>query len=161
MSLFSPLLAAATDTDTRRLPAWLRPPLEAAQNLLLLLARLYVAKVFLLSGLTKVRDWDITLALFQDEYRVPLLPPELAAVMGTGGELLLPVLLVLGLCGRFAAAGLFVLNIVAVLSLADIAPAALAQHQLWGVLLLALWFWGPGRGSLDRLLFGRSFSRSA
>ena len=70
--------------------------LEAAQPAAQLLARLYVAKVFLLSGLTKVRDWDITLALFADEYQVPLLSPTLAAWLGTGAELLLPVLLALG-----------------------------------------------------------------
>src|SRR3546814_13303357 len=56
--------------------------------------------------LTKIADWDTTLALFQDEYHVPLLPTQLAAVMGTGGELVLPVLLVLGLFRRFAALGL-------------------------------------------------------
>jgi putative oxidoreductase len=115
----------------------------------LLGARLYVAQVFWLSGLTKIRDWSTTLALFQDEYHVPLLPPELAAYLGTGGELGLPVLLVLGLGGRFAALGLSVMNVVAVLSLEEIAPAALAGHQLWGALLIGLALWGPGRWSVD------------
>jgi putative oxidoreductase len=59
---------------------------------------------------------------------------------------------VLGLGGRVAAAGLSVVNIVAVLSLADIAPAALQQHVFWGSLLLALLLWGPGRWSADALL---------
>ena len=126
--------------------------LETLQAPALLAARLYVAHAFFLSGLTKLRDWDITLALFTDEYHVPLLPPELAALMGTAGELLLPVLLVLGLGGRVAAAGLSVVNIVAVLSLSDIAPAALQQHVFWGSLLLALLLWGPGRWSADALL---------
>jgi putative oxidoreductase len=123
--------------------------LESLQPLALLAARLYVAQVFFLSGLTKIRDWDTTLALFADEYHVPLLPTELAAVLGTGGELVLPVLLALGLFGRFAALGLFIVNAVAVLSLADIAPAALQQHQFWGSLLVGLILWGPGRWSLD------------
>jgi putative oxidoreductase len=117
--------------------------------LALLLARLHVAQVFLLSGLSKLRDWEITLALFQDEYHVPLLSPELAAWLGTAGELLLPVLLILGLATRFAAAGLSVVNVVAVLSLAEIAPAALLGHQLWGTLLLALLLCGAGRWSVD------------
>jgi putative oxidoreductase len=129
--------------------------LESLQPLALLAARLYVAQVFFLSGLTKIRDWDTTLALFADEYHVPLLPTELAAVLGTGGELVLPVLLALGLFGRFAALGLFVVNIVAVLSLAEIAPAALQQHQFWGSLLVALLLWGPGRWSLDALFVAR------
>jgi putative oxidoreductase len=126
--------------------------LESLQPLALLAARLYLAQVFFLSGLTKLRDWDITLALFADEYHVPLLPTELAAWLGTGGELVLPVLLALGLFGRFAALGLFVVNAVAVISLAEIGPAALQQHQFWGSLLLGLLLWGPGRWSLDAWL---------
>ena len=126
--------------------------LESLQPLALLGARLFVGQAFFASGLTKLRDWDTTLALFADEYQVPLLSPELAAIAGTGGELVLPVLLVLGLAGRFAAAGLSMVNIVAVISLMDIAPAALQQHQLWGCLLLAVMLWGAGRWSLDHVL---------
>jgi putative oxidoreductase len=129
--------------------------LESLQPLAQLAARLYVAQVFFLSGLTKIRDWETTLLLFEDEYQVPLLSPPVAAFMGTAGELVLPVLLVLGLAGRFAAAGLFVVNLVAVLSLAEIPPAALQQHQFWGSLLLALLLWGPGRWALDALLARR------
>lgn len=123
--------------------------LEALQPAAQLAARLYIGAVFFRSGLTKIADWDTTLALFQDEYKVPLLPPHLAAVMGTGGELVLPVLLVLGLFGRFGALGLSVMNVVAVLSLEEIAPAALQQHVFWGSLLAALALWGPGKWSLD------------
>ncbi len=130
--------------------------LDGLQPLALLAARAYVAQVFFLSGLTKLRDWDTTLALFTDEYQVPLLPPAWAALAGTGGELLLPVALLLGLGGRVAALGLFIVNIVAVLSLPDIAPAALQQHQFWGSLLLGLLLWGPGAWSLDALLARRA-----
>jgi putative oxidoreductase len=66
-----------------------------------------------------------------------------------------PVLLALGLFGRFAALGLFVVNAVAVISLVDIPPAALQQHQFWGCLLLGLLLWGPGRWSLDAWLTWR------
>lgn len=134
--------------------------LDALQPLACLLVRLYVARVFFLSGLTKLRDWDITLALFADEYHVPLLPPELAAWMGTAGELALPVLLVLGLGGRFAALGLSVVNMVAVLSLADIAPEALQQHITWGLLLAMLATFGNGRWTLD-VLFQRHLGLKA
>jgi putative oxidoreductase len=129
--------------------------LESLQPLAQLAARLYLAQVFFLSGLTKIRDWETTLLLFEDEYRVPLLSPPVAAFMGTAGELVLPVLLALGLGGRVAAAGLFVVNLVAVLSLAEIPPAALQQHQFWGSLLLALLLWGPGRWAVDALLARR------
>ena len=114
-----------------------RRPRRAAP-LAALLARAYLAQVFFLSGLTKLRDWDTTLLLFTEEYKVPLLSPEVAAVMGTAGELVLPVLLLFGLAGRFAALGLSVVNVMAVLSLSEIAPAALQQHITWGVLLAAL-----------------------
>jgi putative oxidoreductase len=127
---------------------WLQP---AAQ----LLARWYVAGVFFRSGLTKLRDWETTIALFTDEYHVPLLSPTVAAFLGTGAELILPALLLLGLGGRFAAAGLFVLNIVAVISVADLPEPALQGHVFWGSLLAALVLWGPGRWSLDAFLSPR------
>lgn len=133
--------------------------LNAAQPAALLLARVYVALVFFRSGLTKIADWDTTVALFMDEYDVPLLDPTVAAILGTAGELVLPVLLIAGLAGRFAAAGLFVLNVVAVLSLAEIPPAALQQHQFWGSLLAALLLWGPGRWSADRFIAPRLRAR--
>lgn len=123
--------------------------LEHLQPLAQLAARLYIAGVFFRSGRTKITDWDTTLALFENEYHVPLLPPDVAAWMGTGGELGLSVLLALGLAGRFAAAGLSILNVVAALSLAEIGEAALQGHQFWGALLLALLLWGPGKLSLD------------
>lgn len=122
---------------------WLQP-------LALLAARWYVAAVFFRAGLSKLRDWDSTLALFADEYRVPLLNPTVAAFLGTGAELVLPVLLVLGLFGRAAAAGLTILNVVAVISLMDVPDAALMGHVFWGSLLAALLLWGPGPLSLDR-----------
>ena len=83
---------------------------------------------------------------------ISLLPPDVAAVAGTTGELVLPVLLALGLAGRFAAAGLSVVNVVAAISLTDIAAAALTQHQFWGSLLLALVLWGSGAWSADAWL---------
>ena len=129
--------------------------LDALQPLAALAARVYVAQAFFLSGLTKIRDWDTTLALFTDEYKVPLLPPALAALMGTTGELVLPVLLVLGLGGRFAALGLTVVNAVAVVSLSEIAPAALQQHVFWGALLAGLAVYGPGPWALERAIWPR------
>lgn len=140
---------------------WYQRPLAWLQSATLLGARLYVAQVFFQSGLSKLRDWSSTLALFQDEYHVPLLPPELAAYMGTAGELALPVLLVLGVFGRFAALGLLVVNLMAALSLEEIAPAALAGHQLWGVLLLVVALWGSGALSADAWWRRRLATRAA
>jgi putative oxidoreductase len=122
------------------------------QPLAQLAARLFVAKVFFLAGLTKLRDWETTLLLFTEEYKVPLLPPELAAFAGTAGEIVLPVLLVLGLGGRLAALGMSVVNVVAVLSVPEMPEPALALHVFWGSLLVGLVLWGPGRWSLDARL---------
>ncbi|MBB6522252.1 DoxX family protein [Pseudoteredinibacter isoporae] len=117
-----------------------------------LLSRLYIAKVFFVAGWLKIQDWDTTLFLFEEEYQVPFLPFELAAYLGTAGELIFPVLLALGLASRFAALGLTVVNIVAVISLAEIAPAALYLHVIWGVLLAQIVIYGAGFFSADRFL---------
>ena len=155
MSLLNPNARPPWRARVTALHQLLVSGLTHLQPLAALLARAYVAQVFFLSGLTKLRDWSVTLFLFQEEYHVPLLPPELAAVMGTAGELVLPLLLVLGLGGRFAALGLSVVNVVAVLSLAEIAPAALQQHITWGVLLATLVLYGSGSWTLERWLAGR------
>lgn len=135
--------------------------LDSARPLAALAARIYLAQVFFLSGLTKIRDWETTILLFTEEYKVPLLSPQLAAISGTAGELVLPVLLLLGLAGRFAALGLSVVNVVAVISLGEIAPAALQQHITWGVLLAALAVYGVGKWSVDALWIGPRLNRTA
>lgn len=141
----------------RGLDAWalLTQALNALQPLVALAARVYVAQVFFLAGLTKLRDWDTTLLLFTEEYKVPLLSPAVAAVMGTAGEIVLPILLLLGLGGRFAALGLSLVNAMAVLALAEIAPAAFQQHILWGALLAGIAIYGPGPWSLERWVWPR------
>jgi putative oxidoreductase len=126
--------------------------LENAGHLLDLGIRLYMADVFLRSGLVKVRNWDGTMYLFENEYRVPLLPPELAAWLGTFGELAFPPLLALGLAARFAAFSLSVVNIVAVVSFWHVLAgneAARASHLYWGLLLLVTLCHGPGKLSMD------------
>ncbi len=116
-----------------------------------LLARLYIANVFFSAGLTKVADWDTTLFLFAEEYSVPLLPAGLAALLGTFGELLFPLLLALGIATRFSTLALSVVNIVAVISLSDIPPAALYLHVIWGLLLVQLLIYGPGQLTAGRV----------
>lgn len=129
--------------------------IDILQPLALLAARLYVAWVFFASGLTKIKDWETTLFLFEEEYSVPFIHFEIAAWLGTAGELILPILLVLGLLGRFSALGLFFVNFVAVASLEAIAPAAYTLHVLWGLLLAQIFIWGPGFISADKILIKR------
>lgn len=121
--------------------------------------RLYVAQVFFRSGWLKISDWSTTQLLFENDYQVPLLPPHVAAVAGATGELALPVLLTLGLAGRFGAAGLFVVNLVAATSFPDISDLGLKDHWLWGALLLVTLFHGPGRLSVDAWLRRRFAAR--
>jgi len=129
---------------------------EWGGSLMSLAIRLYVGWQFFKAGLVKVGDWDSTLLLFRDEYRVPLLSPELAAVMGTMGELTLPILLFVGLLSRPAALGLFAVNAMAVISYPQLfqfdCPAAINDHFYWGALMLVLVAFGPGKLSLDAWL---------
>ncbi len=127
----------------------------------LFVARFYVGWAFFASGLTKLRDWESTLLLFEYEYQVPVLPFELAAYLGTAAEIILPVLLITGLASRFSALGLFFVNIVAVISLEDIAAAAYAEHVLWGVLLAQVVVFSGGRFALDRIIEQRLFNAKA
>jgi putative oxidoreductase len=128
------------------------------EPVVLLVARCYVAWAFFSSGLTKLRDWDSTLLLFEYEYQVPVLPYELAAYLGTAAEIVLPLLLIAGLASRLSALGLFFVNIVAVISLEEIAPAAYAEHVLWGVLLAQVVIFNGGRFALDRILDKQLFN---
>lgn len=133
--------------------------LDLLQPLFLLATRWYVSWQFLKSGYLKFSSWETTLGLFETEYHVPVLPPHLAAVVGTFGELFFPVLLVLGLGGRIGALGLSAVNAMAVISyahvlLSDGFEAALGQHVLWGFMLAVLVFFGNGSLGVDRF-FGK------
>lgn len=132
---------------------------DLLQPVALLALRLYVSSVFFRSGLVKISDWGATLALFHDEYKVPLLPPDVAAVVGAFGELAFPMLITLGLMGRFGAAGLFVVNAMAVISYPQLwqfdCPAGIQMHFVWGSILLLLALFGPGRLSVDAVILRR------
>jgi len=131
---------------------------QYATPLLDLGIRLWVAQVFFMSGLTKIQSWDTTLSLFENEYQVPLLPPEVAAYAGTFTELFFPVLLVLGIGTRFAAGVLFVFNIIAVVSYPDLGEVGLKDHHYWGLLLLITLIHGPGKISVDHFIRRRFFA---
>lgn len=125
---------------------------EHLKPIALLAARLYVAWVFFAAGLTKLNDWESTLFLFEYEYQVPFLSHTLAAYLGTAGEIILPALLIIGLGSRLSALGLSIVNIVAVISLEEIAAAALYGHVIWGLLLSLTIIWGGGKIAIDQWL---------
>ena len=136
--------------------AWLgRMPTEP----ILLIARIAIGTVFLRSGLLKVEGWSdgTTLALFTDEYRLPLIAPQLAASLATAAELSLPLLLFAGLLTRFAALALLVMTLVIQIF---VYPNAFDTHGVWAVCLLLLMKHGAGRLSLDHLIAGRIASAS-
>src|SRR5271165_459499 len=131
--------------------------LDRLQPLVALGARWYVSWQFLKSGWIKLNSWDATIYLFENEYHTPVLSPHAAAVAGTFGELFFPSLLVLGFASRLGAIGLFAVNAMAVISYANVLlsegfEAALAQHVLWGSILVFLMTFGPGKLSLDHWL---------
>jgi putative oxidoreductase len=120
-----------------------------------LLTRLAVAGVFWRSGRTKVSGFSIreeTFFLFREEYRVPLLPSDLAAYLATTAEHVLPVLLVAGLASRLSAFGL--LGMTAVIQL-FVFPHAWPEHIQWTGMLLLIVARGPGAISLDHLIWTR------
>ena len=127
---------------------WLSP-------VFLLALRVYVANAFFKSGLTKIQDFSSTVALFESEYKVPVISPMFAAVSGTAAELILPALLVAGLASRPTALAFFVFNIVAVVSYPDISEAGVKDHMLWGTMILVVAFFGAGRLSVDQWLKSR------
>lgn len=118
--------------------------------------RLSIAAVFWNSGLTKIASWQSTVVLFRDEYKVPLLPPEVAAMLGASVELTCPVLLVLGLFTRLAT--LPMLGMTFVIE-AFVYPEDWVEHLGWASFLLFILTRGPGPIALDRwalpLLQGR------
>jgi putative oxidoreductase len=126
--------------------AWLdRFPLSVLQFTF----RVSIGSVFWNAGLTKIASWQTTVVLFRDEYKVPLLPPELAAYLATVVELTCPVLLVLGFATRLATlpmlAQTFVIGVF-------VYPADWIEHLTWAAMLLFILTRGPGPISLDHWL---------
>jgi len=126
-------------------------------SVIALVSRFAVASVFWRSGQTKVDGFSIreeTFFLFREEYKVPLLPPDLAAYLSTIGEHVFPALLVIGLASRISALGLFGMTLVIQLF---VFPSGWPEHILWFSLLTLIIARGPGAISLDRLIWkGRS-----
>jgi len=122
-------------------------------SILLLVARFGVAAVFFMSGRTKVDGLlhitDSTYSLFETDYKIPLIPPHIAAHLAAYQEHLFPILLVLGLFNRVAALGLLGMTIVIEVF---VYPDAWPTHLSWAGLLLPIIFRGGGKFSLDYLL---------
>jgi putative oxidoreductase len=114
--------------------------------------RFAVATVFWNSAMAKLANWETTLSLFADEYKLPLLPPEIATYLATSIEISTPVLLVFGLLTRPAA---FILLCMTAVIEIFVYPQAWPTHIQWAAMLLILLCRGPGALSIDHLLMGR------
>jgi putative oxidoreductase len=119
--------------------------------------RLAVGTVFFRSGMNKVESFDSAITLFREEYRLPLLPPELAAYLGTAVELTAPVLLVLGLFARLGAAALLVMALVIQFL---VYPANWPEHLMWISILAYVLTRGAGTLSIDRVIAFNLFGRA-
>lgn len=124
----------------------------------LLLFRLWVAVDFWRAGVVKISDMQSTITLFQYIYHVPLLPPVIAAYLGTAIELIAPWFLGLGLAGRLTAVFLFIYNLIAVISYPALWPHGIwagfwgsdfTDHKVWALMLFAVAAFGPGKLSVD------------
>ena len=113
------------------------------------LLRFSIASVFWHSGMTKIASWDTTIALFRDEYMVPILPPELAASLAATVELTCPVLLVLGIASRLATLPMLGMTFVIEVF---VYPEQWIEHLMWGSILVFILTRGPGVVSLDHLI---------
>jgi putative oxidoreductase len=118
-------------------------------SVLQFLFRICIGAVFWNSGLTKIASWQSTIVLFRDEYKVPLLPPELAATLGATVELTCPVLLALGLATRLATLPMLGMTFVIEVF---VYPQDWIEHLTWASLLLFILTRGPGAISLDHWL---------
>lgn len=127
------------------------------QSVFSLLFRVSVGAVFFKSGLVKIQSWESTVGLFRDEYALPLLPPHIAAYLGTAAELICPVLIVLGLFARLGAAALFAMTMVIQFL---VYPENWAEHLMWASLLGFIITRGPGTISLDAPIAQRLFGRA-
>jgi len=137
----------------------IRDWLEAVPySLLAIPLRLGVAWIFWSSAQVKLINWQRTIELFADEYRVPLLPPEIAAAMALSIEIACPILLVLGLFTRLAV--LVLLGMTAVIQI-FVYPEAWPTHLQWAAMMLVLLCRGAGAFSLDRLLWRRLEPKTA
>jgi putative oxidoreductase len=118
-------------------------------SLVILPARIATFSVFFRSGLVKIADWNATLELFREEYKVPVLPPEIAAHMAAAMELGLSSLVLVGLFSRLSVLGL--LGMVLVIQL-FVEPMGWPDHIQWLAFMIFIVWRGPGAISLDALL---------
>ncbi len=132
---------------TLRLFSGLFEKLSALSFLPVLGIRVWIGLVFWKSGQTKIADWAGTVALFKDEYKVPVIPPEVAAFLATSVELSAPIMVILGIGARFGALAMLLMTAVI-----EFTYMHFDVHVVWALTLSLILFQGPGAASFDALI---------
>jgi putative oxidoreductase len=154
-AIFAPMPASTGLVS--RLERWRARAQRFPLSVLELGMRLAVGATFFRSGMNKAESFDTAITLFREEYRLPLLPPELAAWMGTAVELSAPILLVVGLFARLGAAALLIMTLTIQFL---VYPANWPEHLMWASILAYVLTRGPGALSLDRIIAFNLFGRA-
>jgi putative oxidoreductase len=150
MNIAGPTAGVGPSSGLRmRLAAWLEILGRFPLSMLQLLFRIAIAAVFLKAGVNKAMSWELTIQLFADEYKVPVLPPAVAAAMATTFEIGCSLLLLAGFFTRPATVPL--LGQILVIQL-FVYPNAYAEHLTWVSILLFLLTRGGGPISVDRVI---------
>jgi len=120
-----------------------------------LLIRVMLFQFFFFSGYDKLQSWDTTLKLFENEYAISFLSPQMAAVMGTGAEIIFACLILMGLLTRISAWGLFLLNLFVMVYAqhlhTEMGQVDMFVHYFWAIFCMVILCYGPGMISLDAL----------
>lgn len=120
---------------------------KTGMPLLVLGMRLWIARIFWYSGLTKISHWPATIYLFRYEYKLPHIAPEAAAYVFTSFELICPILLAVGLATRLAT-----IPILMMISIIQFTYLDISDHSYWAIMLATILFYGPGRISMDHYI---------
>lgn len=120
--------------------------------ILILFIRIWMARIFWYSGLVKISDWQTTIMLFKDMYKVPMISPQIAAYLTAGSEIICPILLLLGIATRFASVVLLILTMVIQFTYLN-----QIEHIYWMILLSTILCYGGGFFSLDNFIYRKWF----
>lgn len=169
----SPISSACAAPPSRLISGIIARFSRIPDSLIALLGRFSIAAIFWKSGQTKIEGFavdlvagefaigwphltDSAIELFRSEYRLPLLPPELAAPLAAFGEHFFPVLILLGLATRFSSVALLVMTLIIQIF---VYPDAYPTHGVWATVLLVLIARGPGVFSIDQWIANRCVVR--
>lgn len=117
-------------------------------SILVLFMRLWISKVFWYSGLAKFSDIKGAVFLFENEYKVPFINPEIATYLAMATELAMPCFIIIGLFSRLAGIPLIIMTLIIQFTYFDS-----TEHLYWGFIIGTIILYGPGKISIDHLIY--------